>query len=384
MNRIAWIAIAIASAAPGAIHAQGNAWRFDGDARVYAGYFDQASRAGTNGFTSTSWLMLQAVRASGNATLGVHTMLSGDPLLNGKCGQPRLFPSAFDCGDSKSMSHPLIMGLGVFASTDVGATNLFANISIVGEPAFGPAPHFMRASSAFDPAEPLMHHFFTPAHSAAGMITVGAARGAWKFGGSVFNSRTVSDRYRIDLAPLNAYAGRLSLTTSPNSVLQVSAAYFPAHEAGGHHGHAGDMRAYSATASGRYKEVAYTAGCAVHRTAGHSPGACMLEGTLTAMANTFFMRAETGRRLDQTTEAEVLPDGSHAHFTRNSMLNTGEVAVGYARDVWNRGGVRTSVGGRAGLTLIPDYFKSRYQERRPTSFLVFISARPTGGATAHH
>jgi hypothetical protein len=383
VNRIA-AAVLFSVAVTARANAQENGWHMNGDARIYGGYFHQTSQAGTRGFTSSSWVMLRAQHSDSTHALGIDAMFSGDALINGECGQPRLLPSEFDCGDGMSVSHPLVMALGIFARTSVRNTNLKLVASAVGEPAFGPAPHFMRASASYDAGEPLMHHFFTPVHSAAGVITGAVTRGAITFEASVFNSRTNTDRYKIEFARLEAYAGRLSLATSSDMTIRASAAYFPAAESGGHHGHGGDMRAYSLTATASRDAVSYTAGCTLHRSAGHSPAACMLETTLLAGANVFFGRVEGGRRLDQVVEAEIGPDGSHAHVTRNHLLATGEASAGYARHLLERNGVQVSVGARGAVTTIPEFFELRYRARRATSLLAFLALRPAGKSAHHH
>jgi hypothetical protein len=169
------------------------------DARLYGGYYRQNTLAGERGPTATTWLMAHAQAGR----FAADVMLSADPLLNGECGQPRLLPDSFHCGDAESLSHPLVMNLGL--SARVGAFVLTA--SAVGEPAYGPHPHFMRASAQHDPGEPLTHHFFNPAHSAHGVVTLGATRGAFTIEGSAFNGRHQTDRYEIDVAPLDPSTG---------------------------------------------------------------------------------------------------------------------------------------------------------------------------------
>ncbi len=370
--------LGVATAAQG----QDARWTVQTDARAYAGYFDQNTRAGTSGLISTAWLMLNLQYGSPARTLGAHVMLSSDALIHGDCSQPRLLPERFDCGDATSMSHPLVMGLGLSGQARLRGTALRLSASVVGEPAYGPPPHFMRASAQHDLGEPLTQHFFTPVHAAQGVVTAGVTRGALSVEASAFNARNEHDPYRITLAPLRAAAARISFAVSPRVGLQLSSAYFPADEAGGHHGHAGAMRAYSLTASGAFNDVLYyTAGCAAHHTAQRTPAVCLLESTLARGPHIFFARVEGGRRLEQVTEAIVNPDGSHAHVVVNHMMGVSEVAGGYGVRLPERFGVRPSAGIRAGLTAIPEFFRLRYNERHAASLTVFLSARL--GSPAH-
>ncbi len=343
------------------------------DARIYAGYFSQNTRVGERGPTATTWLMARAQ----HAWLSAEAMLSADPLLNGECGQPRLLPDSFHCGDAESLSHPLVMNLGITAEL----ASLELTASAVGEPAYGPHPHFMRASARHDPGEPLTHHFFNPAHSAHGVVTLGTTSGKLGAEVSAFNGRHHTDRYRIDFAPLDAAAARASLALSEKLNLQISAGYFPAYDEA-EHAHGGIMRAYSFTASGAIQNLDYTIGCAAHRTMHLTPKACLAEGTLTRGAHVFFARAEAVDRLEQTVVAIVQPDGSHLHITENKMLKTGEFAAGYGVRLPARLGWQASVGARGAVTVIPSYFRLRYQERRAASFTIFTSLRPA--RAAHH
>jgi hypothetical protein len=345
------------------------------DARLFAGYFGQNTSAGQRGATATTWVMVHAQRGALRADL----MLSADPLINGECGQPRLLPDSFHCGDAESLSHPLVMNAGLTAR--LGAFDVTA--SVVGEPAYGPHPHFMRASAQHDPGEPLTHHFFNPAHSAHGVVTAGVTRGALRAEASAFNGRHHADRYDIDLAPLDAAAARFTLTTSEKLSVQFSAAYFPAYESG-EHAHGGVMAAYSATANGVAGNVAYTLGCAAHHTVHLTPKACLAEATMTRGPHIFFARAEAMDRLEQTIVAVIEPDGSHSHITDNQMLKTGELAAGYGLRLPAQLGWQPSIGVRGAVTTIPSYFRLRYREERAYSFMVFTSLRPAAANQHHH
>jgi hypothetical protein len=329
--------------------------------------------------------MLGVTNRSVRSSFGAHAMLSADPLINGECGQPRLFPESFVCGDAESLSHPLVMNLGVSGEMYVQRTALRLSASVVGEPAYGPPPHFMRASAQHDPAEPLTHHLFSPAHSAHGVVTAGVSRGAFRVEASAFNPRQLHESYRIELASLSGGAARMLLGSPSRLQLQVSAAYFPADESNSHHGHSGAMRAYSLTASGQIgAAVFYTAGCAAHRTAQQTPTACLLESTVVKGRHLLFGRVEAAKRLEQVVVVIIAPDGSHVHTTENHMLDTGELAAGYGLRLPSRFGVQSSAGVRAAVTAIPAFFRQRYQEWRAASLTVFVSARLASSASHQH
>jgi hypothetical protein len=362
--------LALVAAAP--VHAQMSSGY---DARMYGGYYRQNTIAGERGPTATTWLMAYAQRGG----LRGDVMLSADPVLNGECGQPRLLPDSFHCGDAESLSHPLVMNLG--ATLTFGA--LAFSGGAVGEPAYGPQPHFMRMSAQHDPGEPLTHHFFNPAHSVHGVVTAGATHGGLRFEASVFNGRHMTDRYRIDFAPLDASAARVSWEPSKQLNVQLSAAYFPVYE-GGEHAHGGIMRAYSATASGQLANLAYTVGCAAHRTMQHTPRACLAEATFASGMHLVFGRVEVVDRLEQTAAVVITPAGFHEHIMQTDMLNTGEVALGYGVRLPAQLGWQPSVGVRGAVTAIPSYFRLRYGEAHAYSFTIFTSLRRAGAEAHHH
>jgi hypothetical protein len=364
------LVLMIGAATP--VHAQVRAGY---DARIFGGYYSQNTRAGERGPTATTWLMARAQ----HGRFGGDVMLSADPLLNGECGQPRLLPDSFHCGDAESLSHPLIMSLGV--SGQFGAVKLTG--SAVGEPAYGPPPHFMRASAQYDPGEPLTHHFFNPAHSAQGVVTVGATRAGFRVEASAFNGRHMTDRYEIDFAPLDAGAARVAWAPSSRLSVQLSAAYFPAYESG-EHAHGGVMRAYSATANGQLGNLAYTVGCAAHRTVQRTPKACLAEGTLAAGIHVLFARVEAVDRLEQISVTVITPSGVHEHTTETHMLETGEIALGYGVRLPARLGWQPSIGVRGAVTAIPSFYRLRYDEQHAYAVTIFTSLRPTTSAAHHH
>lgn len=365
--------------------AQQAGWSGRADARLFAGYFDQNTRAGERGITTSTWLMGSIQHANARRILGAHVMLSGDAPFNGECGQPRLLPQTFHCGDAAALSHPLVMHLGASAALPVGSVSLQLAGAVVGEPAFGPVPHFMRASSSYDPGEPLTHHYFNPAHSAHGVITAGVARRGITLEASAFHPASTTDPYRIELGSLSGSAVRVGIAPSAKLQLQLSAAYFPASESGSQHGHSGDMRAYSLTASGGLGGLDYTAGCAAHRTAQHTPTACLVEGVLTFGAHALFARLEAVDRLEQTMSTVIAPDGSHVHTLNNHMMRTGEVAGGYALRLPVHLGWQPALGLRAAVTTIPAYFRPRYLEHNAATATLFASLRrASNGRHAHH
>jgi hypothetical protein len=353
------------------------------DWRAYGGYFQQNSWAGSNGFTSATWLMLQPELGKGRVRVGGHAMLSADPLLNGECGQPRFLPEDGPCGITTSMSHPLVMMLGVHTAFQLTDVRLGFQASAVGEPAFGPHTYFMRASAQHDPAPPLTHHFFNPAHSAHGVVTASVARRGLQFEASLFNARPVNDLYDIRIGSLHAQAARVSFTTSSALRLQASAARFP--DVGGHHGHSGEMQAYSLTADGALRDnLFYTAGCAAHHVMGETPKACFAEATLATGIHLFSARAEAADRLEQDAIVEILPDGTHSHTAFNVMMQASEFTVGYGVRFPALRGLQSSLGIRASIIPLSSELRNRYQEKRATSLMVFLSARPAGAAGHHH
>jgi hypothetical protein len=120
----------------------------------------------------------------------------------------------------------------------------------------------------------------------------------------------------------------------------------------------------------------YTAGCAAHRTAQHTPLACLAEAVFAAGAHAWFARLEAVDRLEQTMSTVIAPDGSHVHTLNDYMMNTGEVTAGYVLQMPAQRGWRAAIGVRAALTTIPEYFRPRYLARHAASATIFASLRP--------
>lgn len=184
-------------------------------------------RGDSKGF-SESMLMLMAERPFAKGTLGIHTMVSLDPLM-GKSGYPLLLQT----GETANGITPLIdrqhphdfwMELAAVYTQALDAQQSVSTyIAYPGEPALGPPTFMHRLSGMVLPEAPITHHWLDATHVCFGVVTLGYSFNNLKLEGSVFNGREPDqNRWSMDPLRLSSSSLRLTYNPDPNWSLQVS------------------------------------------------------------------------------------------------------------------------------------------------------------------
>ena len=220
----------------------GGIMSMDGDwMTMVHGFVDQVydHQGGPRGATenfSNSMLMLMADRTWGADTLGLHAMLSLDPLM-GKDGYPLLLQT----GETADGVHPLVdrqhphdlfMELSATWSRAFDEENsLFFYGGLPGEPALGPPAFMHRASGEDDPEAPISHHWLDSTHVTYGVLTAGYVYRQFKLEISAFHGREPDQfRYNIETGRLDSASARLNWNPDREWSLQLSQGYIHSPE----------------------------------------------------------------------------------------------------------------------------------------------------------
>jgi hypothetical protein len=226
-----------------------------------------------------------------------------------------------------------------------------------------------------NPLAPISHHWFDGSHISFGVLSAGLFGERWKLEGSLFNGRTPDEeRLDLDLASLNAFAGRVWWLPSERWALQVSAGRFDGSGAPSAEP-SGDVTRYTASATyhQRLGELGlWATTLAAGRTVdGAVEGdALLLESSLTIdERHTFFGRTEWVEK----------SDGGHGHDQAQDALlrSVGSLAVGYTLHLRPLYGLLPGVGARASLNVLPAELEPVYGTRNPMGFTVFVNLRPS-------
>jgi len=175
-------------------------------------YDHQGGPRGDTKTLSTSMLALMAQRPLSDGTLGLHAMVSLDPLM-GKRGYPELLQTGETADGQNRLidrqhPHDLFMELAASGSLPLsGDSSVFGYLGLPGEPALGP-PAFMHRLSAVDnPEAPISHHWLDSTHITYGVVTVGYVFRNIKLEGSAFHGRE-PDQNRYDIEPAHSIPPR--------------------------------------------------------------------------------------------------------------------------------------------------------------------------------
>jgi hypothetical protein len=91
------------------------------------------------------------------------------------------------------------------------------------EPALGPVTYIHRESASEDPSAPLGHHLQDSTHTSFGVVTTGFIIDRFKLEASAFNGHEPNEeRWSIQLAPLDSWSFRGTVTPTRNWVAQYS------------------------------------------------------------------------------------------------------------------------------------------------------------------
>lgn len=187
----------------------------------------EASSVGERGgqkIDGPAWFMLQALRPlPAGASLGLRTMLSLDPLTEGRPGYPLLFQSGEGLID-RQHAHDMFMELSATLLMPVGRRQAaFLYFGLPGEPALGPVAFMHRPAARENPDAPLSHHMQDASHITFGVATVGWILGNTKIDASVFRGQEPdTDRLDIEAPRFDSYSLRMSRHLRPDLSAQAS------------------------------------------------------------------------------------------------------------------------------------------------------------------
>jgi hypothetical protein len=331
---------------------------------------------GDDQFGSINWFMAMAQRPVAGGALQLRTMFSLEPLTVGRCGYPVLLQSGEFCDGApihdRQHPHDLFMEVAADYRRVLGRSIAFELYGgPAGEPALGPTAFPHRLSAMPNPIAPISHHWLDSTHVSFGVVTGGLYGRKWKAEGSVFNGREPDDRrYDFDLAPLDSYSGRVWFLPTPAWALQVSAGHLAQAEFRAD-GPREDVD--RVTASATYQRLvgnrvwATTMAWGRNVESDHATSAFTVETAVdVSVRDTIFARAEaTGK----TAADLVLPQPDDETFVVTKLQ------AGYTRWLGEGFGMKTGVGGSAGLSLVPESLRQVYGSRVGGEVSVYFAVR---------
>ncbi|MEM7414278.1 MAG: hypothetical protein AAF389_02210 [Gemmatimonadota bacterium] len=212
---------------PGVMRRVGS-WMLMGHGSVNVAARRDPGPRGTDDLFQTSMVMGHARRALGPGWLELQAMFSAEPAL-GASGYSLLLQSGETADGETPLvdrqhPHDLFMGLSASFRWEVeeGAW-AFVYVARVGEPALGPVAFMHRPSGQHNPVAPITHHFLDATHIAYGVVTAGMSTELLQLELSAFNGREPDERrWQPDGLRLNSFAGRITVTPSPEWAIQGS------------------------------------------------------------------------------------------------------------------------------------------------------------------
>jgi hypothetical protein len=371
-----------------ALHGRAGEWELMLHGALYVHYLDDGGSRGREQFGATNWAMGMARRSVGGGDLTLRAMLSADPVTADECGYPDLLATGEFCGDEplhdRQHPHDVFMELAAVYERALGedlALQLYGGP--VGEPALGPVAFPHRISSFPNPIAPIGHHWLDSTHIAFGVATAGLYGRRWKAETSVFNGREPdTDRYDLDLDPLDSYAARLWLLPNDRWALQASAGRLTeaeVHEAGG-----APIDVTRVTASATYHRPlgdaggwATTIAWGRNREAGHATHALLGESALNlADRDVFYGRFEL---VEKSGGDLVLPEE-----LEEESFTVAKLGVGYVRQLPPLAGLAPGLGAGVTVSRVPRDLEPFYGEATPVGLQLFFRMRPLPMPTGDH
>lgn len=359
------------------LHKGGNMIMLHGAA--YPRYTHVGSRRGDDKFDAPNWFMGMLSRPLGaNDQIGLHAMLSLDPITEGGFGYPLLFQSGETWRGralhDRQHPHDLFSELSATYSRRFGENaSAYLYLGYPGEPALG-APAFMHRLSAMDdPDAPLSHHWQDSTHITFGVATLGVAAKNVKIEGSAFNGTEPDEnRYDFDTLKLNSYSGRLSWNPNADTALQVSHGFIKSPEA-----HHPGVNVHRTTASLLYNrplgpDANWSSALIWGRNDDNEVGktdSYLLETSYRTGANTVYARVERVEKSGH--ELVLLEEDEDRIFPVNAFT------LGYVRDLRRGSGIDTGLGAQITLHSKPGGLDAYYGSGTPVSFQVFFRFRPS-------
>lgn len=376
------------------LHGAAGGWSLMAHGNVFLQYLRDGGDRGHDQLGSINWVMGMAERPLLGGSFAVRGMLSAEPLTVGDCGYPDLLATGETCEGGRPIvdqqhPHDLFMELGARWSRALGdavAVELYG--AAAGEPALGPVAYAHRPSSLANPIAPIGHHWMDATHIAFGVVTAGVYGRGWKVEGSVFNGREPDEeRYGIDLAPLDSYAGRLTLAPTDRLVVQVSGGHLeeaePPHA--DEHGHVHDetrvdVDRYTASLIHHWPLAGdgfAAATLAFGRNVEHGLGsnALLAEGAWgVGAASTWFGRVEVVEKpASKLVLAGPDPDALHP---------VGKLTIGYTRTLLASRALAASIGVMANAGIVPSALEPTYGDRLIPGLGLYLRLHPPAARSA--
>jgi len=255
-------------------------------------------------------------------------------------------------------------------------------VAPAGEPALGPPAFPHRPSSVPNPLAPIAHHWLDSTHISFGVVTSGIYTHRWKVEGSVFNGREPdSVRTDFDFGPLDAVAGRLSLSPTNRLTLQVSAGHLPQAEAGPGRLPRTDVTRGTTSVSYQGGSNSGTSWAATIAYGVNSQDTVVPEGRVHQIGHAVLGEAEMTFRDRHTSFGRVEIVGKPAHDFHAEqypalVFTVGKLEFGYTRRLAQRQGVVVTIGGAGMLSVVARLLAPYYGGRVTPGLGVFLNLRP--------
>lgn len=195
---------------------------------IFVDYNQQGGPRGEGKAESVNWAMLMQQHPLGRGFLLIREMFSAESLIAPHPGFPELFQTGETYHGQPLVDHQHPHNVFSELSLDYKLQSS-RNVSwefygaAAGDPALGPVAFMHRASASELPMAPLSHHLQDSTHTTFGVATAGVIISRLKFEASAFNGREPGEtRYSIQFAPLDSWAGRISLAASRYWTAQYS------------------------------------------------------------------------------------------------------------------------------------------------------------------
>jgi hypothetical protein len=179
---------------------------------------------GDDKFDFPNWAMVSADRpVFGDDRILLRTMLSLDPLTEGKYGYPLLFQAGEGLVD-RQHAHDLFMELAALYKHHFSRDNhAYLYFGLPGEPALGPTAFMHRPSAWSNPEAPLAHHTEDATHITYGVATLGWITGNLKAEASAFRGKEPdNERWDIEAPEFDSYSLRLAYNLGTDFSFQGS------------------------------------------------------------------------------------------------------------------------------------------------------------------
>lgn len=361
-----------------AVHRQFGDWTGMLHQSLSIQYIDESTDRGDNQLGSVNWVMGMAERRLRGGHLGVRTMLSIEPWTVGDCGYPDLLATGESCNGrplhDRQHPHDFFMEAAALYERELSRRVAFQVYgALAGEPALGPVAFPHRISALSTPMAPLTHHWLDSTHISYGVLTAGIFGRRWKAEASAFNGREPDEnRFDLDLAPLDSFAGRLWLVPSDRVTLQISRGHLNEAEVPPFGGPRRDID--RTTASFTYHQLVRNSGFwsvtgawGRNTEEDHATDAVVLETDLALDdRNTLFARVEGA---EKTGEDLVIPE------LGDEIVGVSKLHVGYRRRLLG-GTFEPHVGAALSFSGIPDRIEQAYGRESGFGIMVFLSLRP--------